>query len=679
MKNNKSIPLGSEDYRSRFEKDYMLLKKKISGLVTQENFIEDKANYQKVMNIVAENFPGKPQENFSKISIHHLVEQFKNVAIMNYLYMQKSNDYGIVGEQQISISFCRIILKIPTDKEITQEDADNFANIIEDYDNKSGNKTANEYLTMAGEYELDFYGKKIIFKNIQKIVPYLDFMKIKIFLYSKLYKQPDFILGKAKKLHINQHEVFIIKKELIRSPDMHLSIAGRKGDVTIVRKESCEVIFLHKWDSFYDYPLYYKERALSHPDSAISRAIQNKALSLYDINNNKDILKRKKLFIEEMIDGVLWHEMGHVTGGNEIDLAMETMQASLDYPEFAITVLGEVIADWAPEQNGGKGAFARFLEIAKTDINRAQREIYVYLSDIWFDDEKYSLRNDVLTGLAVSFIENDGSVNFDKINKEINKIFQFTIKSMEYFFEQILQIYKTEVYTIYDDKLKIKGDNISHDDLDKAMLEMFKESKKEMSMEELYRDGDFWDKKLEYLQKNTPNGQKRLDSLPETFAHKLRLDVLKYVTENHPEKYNNSLLEYIYARYREIGMLVDYKKIINDVFKKMKLTNKVKERVQRKIKYILSGMDSFIPAEGKPSPFVNFIQEILLKTNPVEMRGPVERGYPDDTTLKTIKIINLAIRPDDVTPAFTIDDFFLENIFLAYQNGYYPGQIPRFR
>ncbi len=660
----------------RPKSDYELLKKKISGLITQENFLEDEANYQKVMDIVAKVIAGKPQETFSKITINHLVEQFKNVAILIYLYMQKSDDFGLMGEQRISISFCRIILGIPANKALTQRDANNFMRIIDDYDNKFGNKTANKYLRMAIEYDLDFYGKKIISKNAKKIIPYLDFMKIKIFLYSSFGKYPRFILAKAKKLHINQYDVFILNKELIRTPDMPLSIVGRREIVTIIRKESCEVVFFNEWMSFFESTTYDRRKALNHPYSAIREGLEKKALSLYNVYNLEDALKLKSTFNDAMVDGILWHELGHVINEKEMDPVLKTMLNSLDYPEFAVTVLGEVIADWSPELNGAKGAFARFLEIAQKDSQKAHRDIYVYLSENWYGDEIYALRTDVLTGIAISFIEKDGSVNFNRIEKEINNIYQFAMDSIKSFSNQIMEIFQTELYTILDDKKNVKKKKMNHDALDRAMMENYKRKKKKVSLEDLYKDGDFWDKKLVYLQKNTPNGQKRLDSQPEAFAAKLRIDVLKYVTNNHPEKYDHSLREYIIARYREIGVLVDppmvdYKKISNQIFKKMNMDKKGRANVWETVNEILSGKLYLMITDSMPSPFVNFIQEILLKTNPMEIRGLLERGFFDDITMYTIAKINLALRWDEVM-LWTMDEFFLESIFLAYQNGHYP-------
>jgi|GEM_PF-2311577 len=676
-KKDRGIRKSKED-SSNLEKDYELLKEKISGLITQENFLEDESNYQKVMDIVAENFPGNPQKKFSTITIDHFVKNFKTAAFLSFLYMKKSNDFGHMGKGRVLASFYRNIMKVPMDKAINEFDIYAFEKMIDCYDEKYGIKTADQYLTETGNYDLDFYGKEIDFASSKEIIPYLKFFKINIFLFITYAKLPMFILAKAEKVSINEYDLFILGKELIRSPYLVLSIVGKGGGVNIARKEACEVTFFNKWMTFFKSTTDERRNTLNHPDSAISEGLKKKALSLYNVYNLEDGLKIKSTFIDEMVDGIFWHELGH-SMDKEMDPVLRNMLGSFPNSGSSIHVMNEIIADWAPERNGGKGAFARFLEIAQKDPQKAHRDIFVYLSDNWFvgDDEEYlPLLADVLTGLAVSFIEKDGSVNFNRIEKELNNIYQFAIESNTSIANKIMNILKTEKYTINDEKLNIKGINMDTDAMDNAIYEMYKGTKNEMPLEKLYFDGNIWADKIDFLQKYTRNGKKRLDALLEDSAQKLRMDVLNYVTKNHPEKYNNSLREYIYARYREIGVLVDppmvdYKKTSNQIFKKMKLTQIEKEIVQKIIKLILSGIYCYIPEEDASSPFINFIQEILLKTNPTEMRGPVERGYLDDTTLKTIKIINLTLRPDDVMLAYNIDDFFLESIFLAYQNGYF--------
>jgi hypothetical protein len=120
--------------------------------------------------------------------------------------------------------------------------------------------------------------------------------------------------------------------------------------------------------------------------------------------------------------------------------------------------------------------------------------------------------------------------------------------------------------------------------------------------------------------------------------------LLKVISKNNSEKYNNSLREFIYEKYKEIGVLqepkaVDYKVAVTQACEAMKMPEKVKQTVQERFEKISKGenYDISISYEGEKDPFIATIQEMMLKSGYGDIKAGMLMGEyadPEDTTEK---------------------------------------------
>lgn len=623
----------------KLQEHYENLSKKLSSIFTEEKFLDSK---ESPLSRISKAIDPKEKtetvtKNFYDFLIEYLKRKFKELAIAHYLYMEKANDFGNMGEQRISISFCRNLLKIPTDREVTQFDADRFRRLIDEYDEKLGKKSADYYRGYLQKYELDLFGVKIKSHSFVDLNKYLEKIGFEYFLYTTYKVLPQFILTKVKKLPIKEYSVYITAEEIVRSPTMVLSIAaeGYEGKITLIRRESCEVIFFNKWQKFFEQSKLELKKALNHQNSAIREGVKQKALALYQAKTADDVKKIKKLFIDEMIDGIVWHEVGHQVGEAQLDKVLRSIGTYFVNSDSPLCVLKEAIADWAPAKDQLKGAFTRFLEIAKKDQVKATRDIYVYLSDNWFVDEEeefMSLQTDILTALTLHFINSDGSVDFERLEKEHEKIYGFILKVYDLIANKIYDVFKTAQYQVGIHLL-------DYSKLEKEMEKLYKDSVNARPLEELRYYNPFWINMFAYLRKFSPDGQKKLDQTLEETAGSMRQLVLKNITKGDTGKYNNSLREYIYQRYKEMGVLqerkkVDYRQAVINACEKMKMPEKVKNKVEQQFKEIVESNKNYdisISYEGKPDPFLATVQEIMLKTGLGDINAGMILGELYDT------------------------------------------------
>jgi len=59
-------------------------------------------------------------------------EQIQYLCYLQFYLMQKSDEWGEGGQQQVKVSFCRVLLHVPPDHTLTQDHVDRFMAKIEE-------------------------------------------------------------------------------------------------------------------------------------------------------------------------------------------------------------------------------------------------------------------------------------------------------------------------------------------------------------------------------------------------------------------------------------------------------------------------------------------------------------------------------------------------------------------
>ncbi|GBR73689.1 hypothetical protein NO1_1016 [Candidatus Termititenax aidoneus] len=579
---------------------------------------------RRLTKLVAKRLKQPDKQNEELYSIREFVKEYiyrelKELALIIYLAMDKRKDFGVMGEQRVSISFCRSILNIPNNREVTQFDADRFRRILDECDKRHGNKSGDAYFAQIRNFSLDLLSKKYPYHSFVDMLVLLDLLDTDYYLFSTLgaYKV-SFIFGLVEKKEIENNKVYIMRQEYIRSPQYTLSLAAEVyQDATMIRHEACEVIFFNKWQKFFDQSKAERKHALHHVNSALREGIKAKALAFYGAQKTEDVLNIKETFIQEMIDGILWHEMGHHVSHGDIDPVQLAFRENMTQGEGVGSVLLEALADWAPACGQRKGAFTRFLELSKVDLNKATRDVYVYLSDNWFVDESeefMGLTSNVLVGLAVYFLKNDGAVDFTRLAAEKDQIYGFLQKRLKNLFEKLLNIIYNAIYDVGIHRLDYKA-------LAKEVHKLYQGTRNARSLEELPKFPAYWVNVVVYLRKFSKAGWEKYQEALNEEASLLEQMILKVITKGQTEKYNNSLREYIVTRAKELGLIqilpeIDSTAAVRAACAAMKMPDAVLEKVQVKFTEIMNNKpyEISISYDGEKDPFIAAVQEMLLKS-----------------------------------------------------------------
>lgn len=201
-----------------------------------------------------------------------LYKKFRDFAVKEYLIMKKSGYYGLMGKEQITLSFARSILKIPNDYQVYSTDLSSFYTFIDNYEKKLGDVSLENLRSDIKNETITILGKE--FNSFSSLRDWIYSLKIGMNLYFSPLRDglARLIFGETEDIEINTHnenlKILLFKKEFIRSPNLTLSTAGCLHSgigqyFAIIRMETCEKIFYNKRVGYF-YESYYEKKRNYH-------------------------------------------------------------------------------------------------------------------------------------------------------------------------------------------------------------------------------------------------------------------------------------------------------------------------------------------------------------------------------------------------------------------------------
>jgi len=492
----------------------------------------------------------------------YIYRQLKEYAMIIFLFMKKSGDYGDMGEDRVAISFMRKILNIPNNTQVEQFQVFQFSRIIDECDKRHDQKSADEYMQFIKNWSLVLFNKTYLYHSITDIIPVFDLIKAPYMLCATTDSYGiQFILAECEAMEYDKYTAYMFKREYIRSPQKVLSaVATPYRGGALVRREAFEVIAFNKYQTYLkDYGKYNFFGMEEYINNVIGDAIKKHVFSGFGIDLDSTTLTEKKdkyekikdSIIAEMEDGVLWNQIGSIVYKENLDPIYVAFRSCLVYETDGIsTIYGSVLFDWLPRKGRIQGAMSRFCEIAEFDPVRAARDVYMYLSDNWFTDEDdFMIRTtNISTGLVIPFLNKDASVDFAKMKKEIPVIYGLAINRLTALYEKLIEIMRKSHY--------LMGIHITdYARLEDELFKMYSNTRNARSLEELRIYFSFWVNMYGYLKKFSPEGYEEFQAVLDAEALDFESTVLDHITGGKTAQYHNSLREYIFIRFLEIGII----------------------------------------------------------------------------------------------------------------------------
>lgn len=359
-----------------------------------------------------------------------LLNQCRRWAFTLYYHMQLSGHWGDAGEQQVKLAFCRVVLQVPPEQEIHYTHVDLFYQKCEEAFLEFGLQTLNESEAKSAVESLSFslFDRSWTTQDLEALGDKLQESGSNYVLQGGFYGSTlEFILGHGSKTQYGEYRVYYLEHELMRSPNTIMAMAAMIGHKSVyVRKESLIAIFYQKWVSLFSSGTMLND--YEDPFFRLGLAIKHYTLKLYGADTQEALIAVQDLFIEDMKETVLCHELGHgVIQHGVLPQRVATMgEAATLCGETILTALLEFLADFAPALDTLKGPIQNMIEIAKTDPLRASRMYSMYLSDTWFYDTPDAYMygySDLVSLVLMAYGGPEKVTNFEKLEQDIADIY----------------------------------------------------------------------------------------------------------------------------------------------------------------------------------------------------------------------------------------------------------------
>jgi len=585
-------------------------------------------------------------DNLCEFVLEWLIRSFRYWALIIYLAMEKTKNFFPHGEHRTKIGFIRVINHIPNNREVNYYDLDSFNLTVSLCDKKYGEKTGEELVELLNGFSIELFGSKYPHTNLHLLKKLINLLNVDCFLFNTDSSPYGcrFLLGRMEKRFVDQAEFYMVITEYIRSPQLVLSLAAEVyGKSSIMRKTALEVITFNKSEKYFDQTKYELNRALRHPNSAIREGLKSCIFHFYGINNKKQFLDIKDIYLNEMVEMIFMHETGHILTYKQLDPVEYAFQNCFNESDDVLHTLSEMLADWAIEKDSKKGTISKIVELSKVDIKRATKEFYTLLSDNWFVDEEEEylpLFSNCQVGLGSAFICADRSINFKKLEAENGEIYHLLLMIFKDIIHRLLDV-------IHNAHYNFGVSTLDYDDLEQQVFEMYENSPNaKSSIEELRKFTFYWKNiigQLDYSQ----DGWEQFNKVFSEGAAFLEQTILDFASGGNAQKYGNSLRKFIVERAKETGIIkqlpqVDTALAVQKACKAIGMPDIKQKHVQEKIKKISEGYNysAEIYYEGEKDSFIEILQEMMFESGYGEIESGmiIDNEYFSDMMLDEQKI-----------------------------------------
>jgi hypothetical protein len=395
----------------------------------------------------------------------NLLFQATRFSVLYYRLCELTGKWSDAGEDQVRLSFVRILLDFNTKDTVTYSDINSFYEVIQEvYDVLDVTSLSKEVIEKEiKSFCFSLLGKNYNLHECDHLNKVLRSIGSDAILQGGFYGHDvEVIYGCGVYKKMGDYDVFFLREEWIRTPNAIIAMAAMIGKNEIfLRHESIATIFTQKWESVLHSSLQYEENDYSK----CSTYFKEMALQKFNIKDSETLAGSEVEFINAIEDNVLFHEIGHgIIQYHTLPQTLGTLaESSKVYEENVLTALLEILADLAPQFNDVQGPVVNMCNIAKTNSSLASGMYYIYLSDTWFYDtgDNYMLHySDFISFIMINYIQSDSSIDFSRLalDLEPNKpnLLATIIDCVNSISSNLLALLETSLYEIDGKTLKYK-------------------------------------------------------------------------------------------------------------------------------------------------------------------------------------------------------------------------------
>jgi hypothetical protein len=376
---------------------------------------------------------------------HSIASTVRHLADIQYFMMQKSGNWGELGQDAVLSSFARQRYRLPNDYEISMFDIERLEKDLA-LNYELANLTLQELKEKENGICFVLSGRQIGVHDGTAVNELLRQRGSRYRLAGGMLSgYRSLIFAEAWDVPHKDYGLAVFGKEIERTPCNVLPMVAFTGHKEIViRRESCEFIFDKKWKGF-------------EPGGAIGIDARLRDLVLksgYKTSSPAKFASKKELFVGEIVEFALNHELGHADYFYaRLDPEEAGRQKSFGYfGENIMGALHEAAADWTPESDGcAAGPIASIITHYKAgSTQKARRMLLTYLSDNCFLDDLGQLKliSEIDLAIMASFLTASANFDFDAMDRKINGLHRLILDECCSISNLVMEKVKTGRYPV---------------------------------------------------------------------------------------------------------------------------------------------------------------------------------------------------------------------------------------
>ncbi len=419
-----------------------MAKRKHQVLIEDGNVPEDVASllldsslYSRYKNFKAyldeEKIPYEPADLRRLVALieRQIQDQVLAIAHLQYYLMNLTGDWSDAGEQQVKISFCRALLGVGSEIQLTEAHASEFYSLVDaavytyGFEGLTGDTGKSLFETKV----ISMLGQQYKADPGPRITAVLQFLGSKCVLISRpFWRGFAYIFGEAVFRTKEEYNIYYMLKERIRSGSYVMSnVATVSARNICMREEALSTVFYQKWVQAFEPRRIFHYGPNADEFSRMSMAIKQRTLALFGAKSVDDLETAKKMFLADMRETVLYHELAHgITKDYLFPYEKMAIAQGIDSYHKISTYEGliEFLSDFAPPTHQLHGPMWNMTEVAKTDQKRAERMFYMYFSDVFFydtEDEHMYDYSDMMCLILIRYVKPGLDVDFSKMSADM--------------------------------------------------------------------------------------------------------------------------------------------------------------------------------------------------------------------------------------------------------------------
>jgi len=591
----------------------------------REKFAEDGNFFKnsKIKDITAD----KSLQEELKTSCESLISsQLKEFILMQYLLMEKTGDFTTLGEQRVSISFCRHLLQIPPSRDVTQLDADFFKKQVVRWTEKWRINNIEDLNHKIGDCKIKIFDSEFELHRHEIFNDILGFLgSDKRLFIGHFENQPAIVFGNTIEKKLGDITVYFFQNEDVRSPHFTLAVAGIARRKTLaIRRESILTIFYNKWLRSFRFSEEEGQKVNHNLESNIREKIKKHIYKLYDVKSHEDLNNIRDEFVKDETEQIHWHEIGHLISESSLytedQKGMVSALMGLGYN--IVYFLDEFFADFAPKIGKMKGAleFISELAIKKNMQKKAEQMLFVYISDNWFfeyDQSPLAKQSILLISIILPYINEDLGVDFQKLYTELldvesneNTFHHKVWNMLNETLDGVYEIFSKSTFKISDQSLPYQVVSLI---AEYAVMKDYPELTKD---DRLFKKA-YWSLLLNNLRNFSNASYQDILRLVDNLERKIFELVRKNVYGNKSGEFK----ELLFSKFKQLGLQDTAKKLnsteaLQLFASELGYPKSMSEPVLSQFTEIISGKSKrlVLNYEGEADPFVSFLQRLIQIT-----------------------------------------------------------------